>query len=102
VVLTAHPFLIKGWTVNTTTLQLHPRENAVRILEEAGWASAPMYLFVYALIYLRLMKGCVSACVLVTGRSTREESINKNYIQEEIKNRSFGTESFVFQFAIKI
>ena len=56
-------------------------------LEKAGWASGSMYLFIYALIYLRLMKGCVSACVLVTGRSTRVESINKNSIQEENKNR---------------
>jgi hypothetical protein len=35
------------------------------------------------------MKDCVSACILVTGRSTRVEStsINKNSIQEEIKRR---------------
>ena len=86
-VLKIHPFLTKGWAVTTTPLQLQPRENAVRILEEALWASAPVYLFIYALIYLWLMKDCVSACVHVTGRSTRVESINKNSVQEEIKRR---------------
>jgi len=73
--------------VNTTPLEMYPRENAVNILEEVRWAPAPMCLFIYALIYLQLMKGCVGVCILATGRSTSVESINKNSIQEEIKSR---------------